>query len=332
MPFPGRLDDDLEALGLGGWQRPVADLVRERLAPGAHGDMPRWRAALEALPEPDTREARLDGDVVVAGSLCDPDREVARALLAELKPWRKGPFRLGGIAIDSEWRSNLKWDRLAARCDFAGRRVLDVGCGNGYYALRAAGAGASCVVGVDPTLLYVMQFAAVRHFLDPLPVHVLPLRSAELPAAGAAFDTVMSMGVLYHQRSPLEHLRELRGHLRPGGQLILETLVLPGDEPFARTPPGRYARMRNVWLLPTLAELGTWLARSGYREASVADVTATTVDEQRTTEWMPFESLAEALDPADPSRTVEGWPAPRRAILVAVRPGGGKLDRSTASS
>ena len=28
-------------------------------------------------------------------------------------------------------------------------------------------------------------------------------------------------------------------------------------------------------------------------------------------------SLAEALDPSDPSRTVEGWPAPRRVVVLA---------------
>ncbi len=321
MPFTGRLDADLGELGLADWRGPLAALCAERLGPGAHGDLPRWQRALAALPEPASRDAQLDRDVVAAGSLSGDARPAALAALRELMPWRKGPFELGGIHIDSEWRSDLKWRRVAAAAsDLAGRRVLDVGCGNGYYALRALGAGAACVLGVDPTLLYVMQFRAVRHFLPDLPVHVLPLRSQELPGASGAFDTLLSMGVLYHQRAPLEHLRELRGQLRPGGELLLETLVLPGDDARAWTPPGRYARMRNVWLLPSLPELATWLARSGYADARVADVTATTVDEQRQTDWMSFESLREALDPADPERTVEGWPAPRRALLVARRP------------
>lgn len=198
--------------------------------------------------------------------------------------------------------------------------MLDVGSGNGYYALRMLGAGADCVIGVDPTLLFVMQFRALQHFLPELPVHVLPLRSSELPHASKAFDTVFSMGVLYHQRSPLEHLRELRDQLKPGGELVLETLVLPGDQAFARTPEDRYARMRNVWLLPSIAELTTWLQRSGFREPHCADLTATTSEEQRSTEWMTFESLREALDPADDRRTVEGWPAPLRAILIATKP------------
>lgn len=317
-----RLQADLESAGLGDWATSLVPLLAGRLAPGAHGDLPRWQAALAALPAVGDRGCRLDADTVVVRDqpLPDADRDTATAALKALSPWRKGPFDVGGILVDSEWRSDLKWRRLAtAVAPLEGRRVLDVGCGNGYYALRMLGAGARLVVGVDPTLLFVMQFRALAHFLPPLPVHVLPLRSQELPAASGAFDTVFSMGVLYHQRAPVDHLRELRAQLAPGGELVLETIVLPGDEALSRTPADRYARMRNVWHLPTVPELETWLARSGYRDVRVHDVTVTTPEEQRPTDWMTFESLAQALDPADPTRTIEGWPAPHRALLTARR-------------
>jgi len=75
--------------------------------------------------------------------------------------------------------------------------------------------------------------------------------------------------------------------------------------------------MRNVWLLPTIAELATWLTQSGFRDIEFVDESLTTIDEQRSTEWMTFDSLAQALDPDDPSRTVEGWPAPRRVVVLA---------------
>jgi tRNA (mo5U34)-methyltransferase len=149
---------------------------------------------------------------------------------------------------------------------------------------------------------------------------VQPLRLEELPRPSRAFDTTFSMGVLYHQRSPLEHLHQLRDTLRSGGQLVLETIVLPGDDACAATPPGRYARMKNVWLLPTLNELCTWLDRTGFRRVRAGDVSLTTSDEQRRTEWMTSDSLADALDPADPALTIEGWPAPRRAVITATAP------------
>ena len=181
-------------------------------------------------------------------------------------------------------------------------------------------AGARCVIGIDPTLLYVMQFLALEHFLRPEFVFVLPLRLDELPVNQRSFDTTFSMGVLYHQRSPIDHLRQLQGTLRPGGQLVLETIFVPGEESFARTPAHRYARMRNVWLLPTISELVTWLRRSGFTGIDVIDKSVTTTDEQRSTEWMTFESLREALNPDDPDTTVEDWPAPRRVVVLANAP------------
>ena len=292
----------LRSLGLDSWIESVAALIDERLTATSHGDYDRWRKAVDALPF-----AR--------------DAAETKALLMQLPPWRKGPFDLGGVEIDAEWRSDLKWERLAhAIAPLDGRNVLDVGCGNGFYALRMRDAGAACVIGVDPTLLYVMQFLAVNHFMGDQAVFVLPARLHELPLPARRFDTTFSMGVLYHQRSPVDHLRQLRDTLRHGGQLVLETIFVPGKESYACTPPDRYARMKNVWLLPTIAELTTWLSRSGLRDVRVIDTSVTSTDEQRSTEWMTFESLAEALDPDDPGKTVEGWPAPRRVIVTATAP------------
>ncbi|MDH3534000.1 MAG: tRNA 5-methoxyuridine(34)/uridine 5-oxyacetic acid(34) synthase CmoB [Gammaproteobacteria bacterium] len=294
----------LDQLGLAAWRPALEPPLRERLQDGAHGDFGTWRHAVETLRASTGAEADL-----------------RRELLLSLSPWRKGPFDIGGVHIDSEWQSNLKWDRLKdAIAPLEGRNVLDVGSGNGYYVSRMREAGARIVLGIDPTVLYVMQYLAVQCFNTDPNAHVLPLRLEELPAGAGAFDTTFSMGVLYHQRSPIDHLRQLRATLRPGGQLVLETLFLPGEESFARTPDDRYARMRNVWLLPTIGELTTWLRRCGYRGIEIIDATLTTIDEQRATEWMPFESLAEALDADDPEHTVEGWPAPRRAIVLAISP------------
>lgn len=294
----------LAELGLAGWRDTLEPLLKLRLSRSAHGDFPRWEETLLRLK----RSAPEDSVAI-------------RELLLTLAPWRKGPFDVAGIHIDSEWQSDRKWSRLAdAIAPLEARSVLDVGCGNGYYARRMAAAGARAVIGVDPTLLYVVQFLAVDHF-DPHPgVFVLPLRAEELPPDNRAFDSCFSMGVLYHQRAPLTHLQQLRGMLRPGGQLVLETLFLPGEQALARTPEDRYARMRNVWLLPTLAELTTWLQRTGFKDIAIADTSVTSTDEQRSTEWMPFESLSEALDPNDPGRTVEGWPAPQRVVVLASAP------------
>lgn len=294
----------LADLGLNNWRPHCEPLLKERLSDAGHGDFKRWRQVVENLDASD-----------------ESDTPVVRELLLSLSPWRKGPFEIGSVTIDSEWQSDLKWNRLKdGIAPLDGRNILDVGCGNGYYALQMCAAGARSVIGIDPTILYVMQFRAVSRFFAAKRVFVLPLRLHEVPAKAHAFDTAFSMGVLYHQRSPIDHLRQLKSTLRPGGQLVLETLFVPGEESFACTPVDRYARMRNVWLLPTVSELTTWLGRSGFVDVQIIDESVTSTDEQRSTEWMTFESLAEALNPADASLTVEGLPAPRRVTAIANAP------------
>jgi tRNA (mo5U34)-methyltransferase len=297
------LAECLQAIGLDNWSKTLSPLIAERLSSEGHGDFDRWSGAVQSLAEAN----RDTGEI--------------RSLLLELSPWRKGPLDIAGIHIDTEWRSNLKWDRLKdSIAPLDDRNVLDVGCGNGYYAMQMRKAGARAVIGVDPTLLFVMQFLAINTFERDPSIFVLPARMHELPLPARKFDTTFSMGVLYHQRSPIDHLQQLRQTLRPEGQLVLETIYLPGDGAFARTPEDRYARMRNVWLLPTIPELKIWLTRTGYKDVEVIDQTMTTVDEQRSTEWMTFESLAEALDPNDRTLTVEGWPAPDRVVVTATSP------------
>ncbi len=254
--------------------------------------------------------------------LTETEHATLYSLLQQLHPWRKGPYRIHGIPIDTEWRSDWKWDRLIPHISpLAGRSVLDIGCGNGYHCWRMAGEGAGLVIGIDPTQLFLAQFLAIRRFLgDAWPVHLLPMGIEDLPADLRAFDTVFSMGVLYHRRSPIDHLHELKAALRPGGELILETLVIEGGAGQVLVPEGRYAKMRNVWFIPTPATLAGWMERCGFRDVRVVDVTPTTIQEQRATDWMRFESLADYLDPDDSRRTIEGHPAPLRAILVATTP------------
>jgi len=317
------LFDGLEQMGLGSWNEPLRLRLRERFSDSAHGDIRKWRGVIENLPDVSDTTAKLDSPAVtIASPSVDATlRNEIKDRLIQLRPWRKGPFNIFGIDLDTEWRSDLKWDRIRNEITpLAHRRILDVGCGNGYYALRMLGGGARFCVGIDPTLLFVFQFQALKHFLDEPPVHVMPLRLHELPDARNAFDTTFSMGVLYHQRDPLQHLAELRQTLRPDGELVLETLILPGNDAQVREPDDRYARMRNVWHLPTVTALQGWLQKAGFLDIRLVDVSVTTTEEQRSTEWMPFESLAEALDPADPGRTIEGWPAPRRALLVSRAP------------
>ena len=312
--------------GLDTWLARLPEQLTKGLDRRRYGDLPAWEKAVAKLPPlPDEREVRLDADTLeVELDLTASQRRQAENLLRKLAPWRKGPYRLGGIHIDTEWRSDWKWQRVAPHlAPLAGRKVLDVGGGSGYHGWRMAGAGAAFVLVIDPSPRFFWQFQAVRHFVgdaDGHRTHFLPVGIEEVPEGLGFFDTVFSMGVLYHRPSPLEHLNQLKEALRPGGELVLETLVVEGDETTVLLPGERYAAMPNVYFLPSSKALCQWLTRCGFTDVRVVDEAVTTTEEQRATEWMTFQSLADFLAPEDPTKTREGYPAPRRAVVMANRP------------
>ena len=329
MMDPAEASALLASAGLDAWAEQLPAQLSRRLD-RPHGDQARWQRAIEQLPSRATDYLRLDRSPIQLGHDADIDTADRAALhehLQALHPWRKGPFRLYGMDLDTEWRSDWKWERVQPYiAPLKGRRILDVGCGNGYYAWRMLGEGAELVVGIDPTALFHAQFLALRKLFHCAQssyrlerVLHLPLGIEDVPGGIAAFDTTFSMGVFYHRRSPIDHLLELRDTLRPGGELVLETLVIEGREDQVLLPPGRYAKMRNVWFIPSVAALELWLRRAGLQNVRTVDVTRTTPQEQRKSDWMRFESLSDFLDPADSSLTIEGHPAPCRAVLLANR-------------
>lgn len=296
----------------------LAELGCKYLDNLSHGDLPHWLEAIDAMTEGDGH-SQLDRAAPVLGQPVD-EPALLRQHLLKLHPWRKGPLELGGVRIDTEWRSDWKWERLAPHLDLKGMEVLDIGCGNGYFGLRMLATGAKLVVGIDPTLVFVMQWLAMQKLGPGLKNFVLPLGIEDLPKNTSGFDRVFSMGVLYHRRNPVEHLEQLKQFTRPGGHIVLETLVLEGPEKETLKPEARYARMRNVHAIPTLSVLSEWLEQAGLTDIQVLDVSKTTIGEQRSTDWMTFESLRECLDTENPSLTIEGHPAPvRAALLVSVQ-------------
>ena len=315
---------DIITPALAQWQHTLAlkpalaaqdDAVRAALARATpHGHFADWLATIAALPSPTAATIDLQSAAVSASGDTPPSLETA---LRALQPWRKGPFTLYGVHIDSEWRSDLKFARLlAAGVDFSGKHVLDVGCGNGYYSYRALGAGAKMALGLDPSWHYFAQFLALERLLGTQRCAYLPLTLDDCAPTG--FDLTLSMGVLYHRRDPLQHLAQLRDTLRDGGRLVLETLIVEGDAQTVLMPPDRYAGMRNVWFLPSVAALHRWLARLGFAIEHTGVPVATTSAEQRATRWIDRHSLADFMK-ADFSATIEGLPPPQRVIIVALK-------------
>ncbi|WP_373100748.1 MULTISPECIES: tRNA 5-methoxyuridine(34)/uridine 5-oxyacetic acid(34) synthase CmoB [Pasteurellaceae] len=285
-----------------------------------HGDYAKWAKLIDFLPH-------LTADRIELKSAVRSERDFALSAgerqriihhLKQLMPWRKGPYDLHGIHIDCEWRSDFKWQRVLPHlAPLQDRIVLDVGCGSGYHMWRMLGEGAKTVVGIDPTELFLCQFEAVRKLLNnDRRANLIPLGIEQMQPLGI-FDTVFSMGVLYHRKSPFEHLTQLKNQLRNGGELVLETLVVDGDVNTVLVPADRYAKMKNVYFIPSVAALIRWLEKAGFRQVRCVDVAVTSLQEQRKTEWLENESLIDFLDPQDHGKTIEGYPAPKRAVILA---------------
>lgn len=311
------------------WITSLPNLIDQALEPDNNGNLSRWLNALNIIKTlPKASKTSLNTSVITHHFEPNHDinwTEIEHAL-RQLMPWRKGPYQIGPISIDTEWRSDLKWQRLKPHLGHLnGLKCLDVGCGSGYHLWRMLADQPKLIIGIDPSLLFMAQFNAIRHsYPHPeAPLFFLPLPLEKLPVSnlGGDFDRVFSMGVLYHRRSPIDHIYELKRQLKKNGQLILETLVIPEDKGQVLVPNDRYAQMRNVWFIPSVTELIHWITRCGFEEVKCVDLNQTTTAEQRSTDWMQWQSLSDFLDPTDPSKTLEGYPAPHRAIIIATHPG-----------
>ena len=317
--FREYLYKQLEQSGFQHWVDALRQQYAHWFSAAHHGDFERWNQSLKLLPAIHDMRIHLNRSAVTIEGDCVQQDQLLKALQG-LKPWRKGPFQLADVFIDTEWHSDFKWDRVSPHLSpLKNRRILDVGCGNGYHCWRMLAHEPDLVLGIDPSMLFNLQFRALQHYVQDERAHLLPIGIQQMPDNMQWFDSVFSMGVLYHRRSPIDHLLQLKSLLKPGGELCLETLVIEGGAGQVLVPGDRYARMNNVWFLPSVEELMHWLDRCGYRSIRVVDVNQTTVEEQRSTEWMPFESLPECLDQQDLSKTVEGYPAPLRAVVIAKK-------------
>ena len=314
----------LTRCGLGKWNEKF-EIIIEKAVNKPDGNLPSWMQTLSELPDIETEGGICikDNALVTAKARKNIPSEKLIELKSSLKklcPWRKGPFDLCGVEIDAEWRADIKWNYLIdGISDLKDKVVLDLGCSNGYYMFRIAEHNPAMVVGIDPSRICWMQFEALQKYLKYPNVFYLPIGFEDMPENCEIFDTIFAMGILYHRKAPFDFLRTLKYMLKPGGELVLETITVEGDERTVLVPEDRYAGMKNVWFFPSDNALVVWLKKAGFNNIKIVNKYATTIEEQRQTQWITTETLKNWLDPNDPSKTIEGLPAPIRTIITCNR-------------
>ncbi len=318
-----RLLEHHRTLRLSHCLRELTRLVKEKrnFLDHAKGNFFRFKTVVDAIPDFKPSAVDLTAKAVTIGAASDITEEQSRLLyesLEQLCPWRKGPFDFFGIEVDSEWQSWMKWERLE-QClpPLKGKRILDIGSSNGYYMFRMAAQDPLMILGVEPQSSFYFQYLAAQKFLKLENVFCLPVPHDQLPEMERYFDMVFCMGVLYHRKSPIDMLKDICASLRPGGEIVLENLVIDAKQNTCLFPKDRYAKMRNVFFIPDLLAMESWLLRAGFKNIRCVDVTRTSFEEQRKTSWIHTETLKDFLDPKDTSKTVEGYPAPVRAVFIA---------------
>ena len=176
----------------------VAVVLARRLRQWA-GDPPARRASHKEAIEPPELVARYSRFMAL------PPMRVVRGFLAR-------------YACDEVADAD---DVHAARS--APRRILDVGCGPGWFPLELAErAPTDTVIGID--LSHPMTVNAVAHTSAAgraARVHFAQARGEVLPFGDGAFDVVVSTLALHHLHDPVAALEELRRVARPTGRVIV---------------------------------------------------------------------------------------------------------------
>lgn len=265
---------------------------------------------------PDTNSSYSLDDIIKIKS--DIDAKLLREVAFALRPWRKGPFIIDELLIDTEWQSFIKYNLLKPYFDLKDKIVADVGCNNGYYMFKMLEEKPKKLVGFDPSPIYKTQFDFINHFIkSDIKYEFLGIEHIEFYKT--KFNIIFCLGVLYHRSDPISSLKSLYRGLQKGGELILDTFMIDGEDEVALTPKDRYSKIPNIYFIPTVNALKNWLNRAKFVDIEVLEITKTNSKEQRRTEWVYSESLNEFLNPENPELTVEGYPAPKRVYIKARR-------------
>lgn len=278
---------------------------------------PKWEL-LKELPNIDNLNVNISDTIEIDAKIDREQSEFIKKVALELRPWRKGPFKLFNIFIDSEWRSYIKYNLLEPHFDLKDKRVADIGCNNGYYLFRMLKQKPKKLIGFDPSALCRVQFDFINHFLKS-DIEFEMLGVEDLPIYREKFDFIFSLGVLYHRSDPIGMLKDISQALTKDGEFILDTFMIDGDEEVALTPELRYSKIPNIYFIPTIPALKNWLKRAKFKDIEILAIKSTDLNEQRETEWILGESLNQFLDSEDSSKTIEGYPAPKRVYIKCRR-------------
>ncbi len=255
------------------------------------------------------------GDIVsLKSDITHENRQYIKNLALGLKSWRKGPYDIFDIFIDSEWQSFKKYNLLEPYFNLHDKVVGDIGCNNGYYLFRMLKQKPKTLIGFDPSVLFKCQFDFIN-FYAKTPIIYELLGIEHVNFYEKKFDILFCLGVLYHRHNPIQSLKNLQQSLHENGELFLDTFYISGDTEMVLSPKKTYSKISNVHFIPTIKALQNWCEKANFKDFEVIAKSKTSIHEQRKTAWIDTQSLEDFLDPNDENLTIEGYEAPKRVYV-----------------
>lgn len=117
------------------------------------------------------------------------------------------------------------YEKLGFPTDLRGKRVLDVGCADGYYSFICEKRGAEEVIAIDYRQPTASGFSVAASILESNVKHVIDNVYDISPEKYGTFDFIIFVGVLYHLRNPLFALDNLRKMAKPDATVLIESHI-----------------------------------------------------------------------------------------------------------
>jgi tRNA (mo5U34)-methyltransferase len=145
-------------------------------------------------------------------------------------------------------------ERIGLPKDLSGRRVLDIGCSDGYFAFVCEERGAD-VLAIDFVPEDYTGFNTAKTILGSGVEYSMESVYNLSPDKHGCFDVVLCLGVLYHLRNPMAALDAIRSIMNTKAELFVATFMI--DEHFIRAD-GTVGKLSD--LHPELQEIPIWQA------------------------------------------------------------------------
>ena len=231
-------------------------------------------------------------------------------IIEQLTPWRLGDYLIFNNLIKSEWNCDFRWKLIDKYIPFLNnKKVADIGANNGYFSFRLLEFNPSQLLCFEPNDLYNLQLYFIASLLKNNSIKIIKNGVENLINYDSSFDFILFMGVLYHRENPIETLKNIYFALKANGVAIVESICIEGDSDLVLFPYKSYAKMKNIWYIPSESVLKYWCEIAGFRYIQKIFNYYVTEDHQKKSEHSPNESLSDFLS-EDGLKTVEGYPPP----------------------